>query len=84
MMPDLRAQVLANHHEVVKRAQAGLMELAKLLQQTVQTPRTLHEVLDNKKETGESNKREEERETPLHNGKTPATVAKRKKAEGVF
>jgi hypothetical protein len=33
-MPDLRAQVLANHHEVVKGAQAGLMELAKRLQQT--------------------------------------------------
>ena len=47
-MQDLRAQVLANNHEVVMGAQAGLMELAKLLQQTVQTPRPLHEVLDNK------------------------------------
>jgi hypothetical protein len=83
-MQDLRAQALANDHEVVMGAQAAILELAKLLHQTVQTPRPLHEVLDKKKETGESKKREEERAAALHNGKTPETVPSRKKAEGVF
>ena len=83
-MQDLRAQVLANNHEVVMGAQPALLVLAKTLHETVQTPRPLHEVLDNKKENGESNKREEERGTVLHNGKTPPTVTRREKAEGVF
>ena len=82
MDQELRAQVVANNHEVVMGAQAALLVVANLFHQTIQTARPVDAVLDNKKENGK--KREEERGTAVHNGETPATLVKSNTTKGVF